>query len=77
MRPAHSGRPSIAPRSAPTRKAGDRKGTGTSAIDLIAASVDASLEIVEHAIFGEDLVDGRASPRGVVLTEDVLKIAGQ
>src|SRR6516225_3066347 len=33
--------------------------------------------LVEHAIFGEDLVDGRAPTRGVVLTEDVVKIAGQ
>src|SRR5258705_2738969 len=46
-------------------------------IDLVAASVDASLGIVEHAIFGEDLVYRRAPTRRVVLTEDVLKIAGQ
>src|SRR5437016_12831888 len=46
-------------------------------IDLAAASVDASLGIVEHAIFGEDLVNRRAPARRVVLTEDVLKIAGQ
>jgi hypothetical protein len=45
-------------------------------IDLVAATVDAS-GLVEHAIFGEDLVDGCASTRGVVLTEDVVKIAGQ
>ena len=36
-----------------------------------------ALGIVEHAIFGEDLVNRRASTRGVVLTEDVVKIAGQ
>src|SRR6266853_1477295 len=46
------------------------------AIDLVPASVDA-LGLVKHAIFGEDLVDGRAPTRGVVFTEDVVKIAGQ
>src|SRR5258705_12594207 len=46
-------------------------------IDLVAASVDASLGIVEHAIFGEDLVYRRAPARRVVFTEDVVKIAGQ
>src|SRR6267142_2693620 len=46
-------------------------------IDLVAASVDASLGIVAHAIFGEDLVYRRAPTRRVVLTEDVVKIAGQ
>src|SRR2546427_193556 len=45
------------------------------AIDLVAATVDAP-GLVEHAIFGEDLVDGRAPTRGVVFTEDVVKIAG-
>jgi hypothetical protein len=33
------------------------------AIDLVAATVDAP-GLVEHAIFGEDLVDGRAPTRG-------------
>src|SRR5881409_1489938 len=46
------------------------------AIDLVAATVDAP-GLVEHAIFGEDLVDGRAPTRGVVFTEDVVKIADQ
>src|SRR5207245_4070966 len=46
-------------------------------IDLVAASVDASLGIGEHAIFGEDFVNRRAPTRRVVLTEDVVKIAGQ
>jgi hypothetical protein len=46
------------------------------AIDLVAATVDA-VGFVEHAIFGEDLVDGSAPTRGVVFTEDVVKIAGQ
>src|SRR5205085_8483662 len=44
-------------------------------IDLVAASVDAALGIVEHAIFGEDFVNRRAPTRRVVLTEDVVKIA--
>src|SRR4029077_573167 len=47
------------------------------AIDLVAATVDALGGVVEHAILGEDLVDGRAPTRGVVFTEDVVKIAGQ
>jgi hypothetical protein len=33
--------------------------------------------VVEYAVFGEDLIDGRAPTRGVVFTEDVMKIAGQ
>jgi len=45
-------------------------------IDLIAATVDATW-LVEHAIFAEDLVDGRAPTRAVVFTEDVVKIADQ
>ena len=47
------------------------------AIDLLAAPVDALGGVVEHAIFGEDLVDGRTPTRGVVFTEDLVKIAGQ
>src|SRR5439155_25479419 len=47
------------------------------AIDLVAATVDALAGIVEHAIFGVDLVDGPAPTRGVVFTEDLVKIAGQ
>jgi hypothetical protein len=47
------------------------------AIDFVAATIDAPVGVVEHAIFGEDLINGRASARGVVFTEDVLKIAGQ
>jgi hypothetical protein len=37
------------------------------AIDLVAATVNA-LGLVEHAIFGEYLVDGRAPACGVVFT---------
>src|SRR5437870_8104355 len=47
------------------------------AINLVAATVDVPAGIVEYAIFGEDLVDGRAPTRGVVFTEDIVKIAGQ
>jgi hypothetical protein len=46
------------------------------AINLVAATVDARFGIIEHAVFGPDLVDSRAPTRGIVLTEDVLKIAG-
>src|SRR4029077_6130289 len=46
-------------------------------IDLVAATMDARFWVVEHAIFGPDLVDGRAPSRGVVFTEDVAQIAGQ
>jgi hypothetical protein len=44
------------------------------AIDLIAATVDAS-GLVENAIFAEDLGDGRAPSRGIVFTKDIVKIA--
>src|SRR6266852_5521214 len=47
------------------------------AIDLVAATVDAADGVVEHAIFGVDLVDGRAPTRAVVFTEDVVEIASQ
>src|SRR5258708_25382876 len=47
------------------------------AIDFIPAAVDARFGIIEHAIIGPDLVDGRAPARGVVFTEYVLKITGQ
>src|SRR5579864_1134810 len=46
-------------------------------IDPLAASVDASHGIVEHAIFSEDLVYRRPPALRVVLTEDLVKIAGQ
>src|SRR6266478_9483779 len=45
------------------------------AIDLVAATVDALGRVVEDAIFGEDVVDGRAPPLGVVFTEDIVKVA--
>ena len=47
------------------------------AMDLVVATVEAPGGVVEHAIFGEDLVDGRTPTRGVVFTEDLVKIAGQ
>jgi hypothetical protein len=46
-------------------------------MDLVAASVDASLGIVENAIFAEDLVNRRAPTPREVLAEDVVKIPGQ
>ena len=47
------------------------------AIDLVAATVDAVSGVVEHAVFREDLVDGCPPTRGVVFTENVLKITVQ
>src|SRR5262249_1023939 len=44
------------------------------AIDCVAPTVGAPGGVVEHAIFGEDLVDSRAPAHGVVFTEDVVKI---
>src|SRR5205823_14676016 len=44
------------------------------AIDRVAATDGALVRIVEHAIFGPELVDGRAPTRGIVFTEDVAKI---
>src|SRR4029453_1702706 len=46
-------------------------------INLVAATVNTRFGVIEHAIFGPDLVDSRAPTRGIVFTEDVLKIAGQ
>ena len=40
------------------------------AVDLVAATIDSLTGIVEHAIFGVELLNGRASARGVVFTED-------
>src|ERR1700745_1578931 len=50
---------------------------GRDAIDLVAAAVNAPAGLVEHASFGEDLVNGRAPTHRIVFTEDVMKIAGQ
>ena len=47
------------------------------AIDLVAATVHAFGGVLEHTIFGVHLFDSRAPTRGIVFTEDVLKIAGQ
>jgi len=44
---------------------------GRDAIDLVAAPVNAPAGVVEHAIFGEDVVDGRTPTRGIIFTEDV------
>jgi hypothetical protein len=45
------------------------------AVDLVAATVGAAVGVVEHAIFVVDLVNGRATTRGVVFAEDVAEIA--
>jgi hypothetical protein len=46
-------------------------------VDLVAASIDASRVTAEHAIFREDFVNCRAPTRRVVLTDDLVKIAGE
>ena len=46
-------------------------------INLVAATVDTRLGVIEHAIFCPDLVDSRAPTCGIIFTEDILKIAGQ
>src|SRR5437667_269621 len=45
-------------------------------IDLVPASVNAP-GLVEHAILGEDVIDGRSSARGVALPEYLVEIAWQ
>src|ERR1700680_42014 len=45
-------------------------------MDLVAATVGPS-GLMEHAIFGEDLIDCCPSADGVVFTEDVFKIADE
>src|SRR6266403_1698017 len=47
------------------------------AIDRVAATDGALVRIVEHAIFGPEIVDGRAPTRGIVFTEHVAKISDQ
>jgi hypothetical protein len=48
-----------------------------SGVVTVAATYARPQRVSEHAIFAEDLVDGRAPTRGVSFTEDVVKIAGQ
>src|ERR1700731_1985023 len=50
---------------------------GRDAVDLVAATVDSLAGIEEHAIFGVEVIDGRAPALGIVFTEDVAKIADQ
>jgi hypothetical protein len=45
-------------------------------MDLVAATVGAT-GLVEHAIFGEDLIDDCPSTDGVAFTEDIFKIADE
>src|ERR1700720_1248852 len=47
------------------------------AIDLVAATIGSLAGVVKYAIFRIELVNGRAASRGVVFTDDFLKIAGQ
>src|SRR5262249_23952142 len=46
-------------------------------IDLVPASVNARPRVVEHAVLGEDVVDGRSSANGVALAEYVVQVARQ
>jgi hypothetical protein len=46
-------------------------------INLVTASVDASVGIVEHTIFIPDFVDGRATARGVIFAKYVTQITKQ
>jgi hypothetical protein len=46
-------------------------------IDLVPASVGARPRVIEHAVLGEELVDGRSSANGVALTEYVVEVARQ
>jgi hypothetical protein len=45
-------------------------------LDFIATVISAP-GLIEDAVFGEDLVDGRASARRIVFAEHVMQIAGQ
>src|SRR5580704_1400819 len=47
------------------------------AIDLVSATVDTLAGIVENDIFGVEFIDRRSPARRIVLTEDILKIAGE
>src|SRR5258706_5455853 len=46
-------------------------------INLVTASVDASVGIVEHTIFIPDVVDGRATTHGVIFAKYVAQITKQ
>src|SRR5712671_7884249 len=46
-------------------------------LNLVTASVDASVGIVEHTIFIPDVVDGRATTHGVIFAEYVAQITKQ
>ena len=47
------------------------------AIDFVSPTMGASFGIVKDSIFSPDLVDGRASTRGIVFTKDLQEVAGQ
>src|SRR6267142_1633580 len=46
-------------------------------INLVAASVSASIRIVEHTILMPDVVDGRATTHGVIFAKYVAQITKQ
>ncbi len=46
-------------------------------VDLVAASVNATVRIIEHSIFVKDFIDRCASTHGINLTEHVVEIAKQ
>jgi hypothetical protein len=56
-------------------RAGARLDRTSHSMDLVAATVDASHGVIQHAILDEDFANRRASTRRVVFTEDVAKIA--
>src|SRR5258705_10311084 len=47
------------------------------AVDLVAATVNAVVGVVEHGIFVEDLVNRSASTHRIVFTEHVVEITKQ
>src|SRR5260370_8241914 len=46
-------------------------------INLVPAPVNARPRVVEHAVLGEDVIDGRSSAHGVALAEYLVEIARQ
>src|SRR5258708_22751759 len=44
-------------------------------IDLVPAPMDARPRVAEHAVLGEEVIDGRSSARGVPLAEYLAEIA--
>ena len=57
------------------RKFGVRSAMPASRAERLCPNASRQVREIFHAIFGEDLVDGRSPPRGLVFTEDVLRIS--